>query len=506
MKMVIFKIMKYASLKTSIILFLLACLAHTADSQEIIHGWQVFNTGNSSIPDNHICDVKVDKKEAVWVATWSGGLAKLHELGWTIYSPATCNIPSYSINQVDFDKNGRVWVATNGGGIASFDGTTWTSVDLPGDNIATCIAISKRGDKLIGTPKHGLYLYDHTGNLTKIWGVAVQNLNKVYHISYDKDGNALVSTAQGLLTFTKTVRGGFSTSFRIEREEHTLYSMMDTKGRILAVDYETGHLFIKENNRWKEEKNPNDNIMIALNNDGHDYSVSTMTLYKSGRIVAGTRYFGGIVLQKQKDKFWSPILPPFAGYDLKGGITCLAEAEDESIWVGTYQQGLMIPIAPEPDTTGTIQGPASSEAELEKARKMMQQRRIVVKDTVRFEGGEVDLMVWDAQKPDGDVITLIYNGKILLDKYEVTKTPARLRLTIEEGKPNKLVMYAHNTGKVPPNTAMLSIIHTDDEKEIELTSDLVNAEALVIIKDVIKVVKKQGKNKTESEVNEEEQK
>ncbi|MFK7949369.1 MAG: two-component regulator propeller domain-containing protein [Saprospiraceae bacterium] len=484
---------------TCLFVFLLITLGYSAQSQEIIHGWQVFNTSNSSIPDNHICDVKVDKKDAVWVATWSGGLAKFDELRWTIYNPATCEIPSHSINRIDFDKNGRVWIATNGGGIASFNGTTWTSVDLPGDNIATCIAVSKKGDKLIGTPKHGLYLYDHTGNLTKLWGVAVQNLNKVYDVSFDKDGNALVSTAQGLLIFTKTVRGGFSTSFRIERREHTLRSMMDTKGRILAVDYETGHLFIKEGNRWKEEKNPNDNIMIALNNDGHDYAVSAMALYKSGRIVAGTRYFGGIVLQKQRDKFWSPILPPFAGYDLNGGITCLSEAEDQSIWVGTYHEGLMIPIAPEPDTAGTIQGPASSEAELEKARKMMQRRRVIVKDTVRFEGGEVDLMVWDAQKPDGDVITLIYNGKILLDKYEVTKDPARLRLTIEEGKPNKLVMYAHNTGEVPPNTAMLSIVHTDEEKEVELTSDLVNAEALVIIKDVMKVVKKRGKDTEETE-------
>lgn len=492
--------MKYTSLKhNTIIILFLFITTFTAQSQEIIHGWQVFNTSNSSIPDNHICDVKVDKKDAVWVATWSGGLAKFHELRWTIYNPATSNIPSYSINRIDFDKKGRVWIATNGGGIASFNGTTWNSVELPGENTATCIAVNKRGDKLIGTPKHGLFLYDYTGNLTKLWGVAVQNSNKVYDISFDKDGDALVSTAQGLLKFTKTVRGGFSTSFKMEREEHTLRCMMDTKGRLLAVDYQTGHIFIKEGNRWKEEKNPNEDIMIALNNEGYDYSVSAMTLYKSGRIVAGTRYFGGIVLQKQKDKFWSPILPPFAGYDLNGGITCLAEAEDESIWVGTYQQGLMIPIQPEPDTAGTIQGPASSEAELEKARKMMQRRRVIVKDTVTIEGGEVDLMVWDAQKPDGDVITLIFNGQILLDKYEVTKKPARLRLTIEEGKPNKLVMYAHNTGKVPPNTAMLSIVHTDEEKEVELTSDLVNAEALVIIKDVMKTVKKLGKDKTESE-------
>jgi hypothetical protein len=323
--------------------------------------------------------------------------------------------------------------------------------------------------------------------------------NMVYHVTYDNNGDALVSTMQGLFKFKKTVRDGFSTTFEVLREEHTIRSMMDKDGRILAVDYDTENIFISKGNRWVQEKNPNDDIMISLNGDGHDYAASTMVLYKSGRIVVGTRYFGGLVLQPHKGNIWSPILPPYAGYDLQGGVKCLAEGKNESIWVGTYQKGLMIPIEPEPDTTGTIQGPPSSDAELEKARRLMQRRRIIIKDTISVEGGEIDLLVWDAQKPDGDVITLLFNGKILLDKYEVTKEPARIRLIIEENKPNKLVMYAHNTGKVPPNTAMLSIVHTDEEKEVELTSDLVNAEALIIIKDVMKTIKKRGKVTKEGE-------
>ena len=119
-----------------------------AFSQDIIHGWQVFNTSNSSIPDNHICDVKIDKDDIMWVATWSGGLAKFDKLSWTVYNPAVCEIPSYSINQIDIDKSGKIWLATNGGGIASFNGLIWTTVEIPG-NTATSIAISKKNDKLI---------------------------------------------------------------------------------------------------------------------------------------------------------------------------------------------------------------------------------------------------------------------------------------------------------------------------------------------------------------------
>jgi ligand-binding sensor domain-containing protein len=471
-------------------------LAYPTFGQEIVHGWQVFNTSNSSIPDNHICDVKFDNDDIMWVATWSGGLAKFDELSWTVYNPAICEIPSYSINQIDIDKNNRVWLATNNGGVASFNGATWETFEIPG-NTATCIAVSKKGDKLIGTPKHGLFMLDYTGNLIKLWGLEERMDNMIYHVSFDDNGDALVSTMQGLFQFKKTIQNSFSTTFEVIREEHTIQSMMDKEKRIIAVDYETGNIFIRDGNRWSQEKNPSDNIMVSLNGDSYEYSASTMVLYKSGRVVIGTRYFGGLILQPYKGKGWSPILPPYAGYDLQGGIKCLAEGENESVWVGTYQRGLMIPIEPEPDTTETIQGPPSSEAELEKARRLLQRRRVIIKDTVHIEGGEVDLLIWDAQKPDGDVITLIFNGKILLDKYEVTKEPARLRLTIEENKPNKLVMYAHNTGDVPPNTAMLSIIHTNEEKEVELTSDLVNAGALIIITDVMKAVKKRGKKENE---------
>ncbi len=483
-------------MKYLFVLFFICFFYLTTFSQEIIHGWQVFNTSNSPIPDNHICDVKVDKEEAVWVATWAGGLAKFHELRWTIYNPSNSEIPSSSINQIALEKGKKVWVATNRGGIASFDGITWNVIELPGENTASCIAISDKGDKLVGTPKRGLFLYDHTGNLTKIWGVEEHLDNKIYHICFDKNGDALVSTIQGLLRFKKTVMGGFSTSFSYVRPEHTIQSLVDKEGQIIAVDYETGNLFIEKNNRFVQIKNPSDEILVSLNGDGSDYAVSAMTLYKSGRVVVGTRYFGGLLLQPPNSQVWSPLLPPYAGYELQGGVKCLAEGENESIWVGTYHQGLMIPTdeKPELDTAGKLQGPPSSDAELEKAREMLQRRRIIVKDTVYVEGGEVDLMVWDAQKPDGDVITLIFNGQILLDKYEVTKEPARVRLVIEPGKPNKLVMYAHNMGVIPPNTAMLSIIHTDEEKEIELTSDLINAGSLVIIQDVMKAVKKRGKD------------
>lgn len=483
------KTMKFNPKKTSVTIYFVLLLANHLFGQEIINGWKVYNTVNSRIPDNHICDVKVDEKDAVWVATWSGGLAKLHKLRWTIYTPATCDIPSYSINQVDIDKKGRVWVATNGGGIACLDGETWTSVNLPDDNIATAIAVSEKGDKLIGTPKHGLFLYNNSGELTKIWGFGVQNSNKIYHISYDKDGNALVSTAQGLLKFPKTGRTGFSTSFTIERPEHTLRCIMDTKERLLAVDYETGHLFIKSGNNWKEEKTPHNDIMVALNDDKFDYAVSAITMYKNGQIVAGTRYFGGIIFQPTRDRHWSPALPPYAGYDLNGGITCLAEGEKESVWVGTYYKGLMIPAEkrPEADTMQTDTAQIVVK-ETEEARELTQKRRIIVKDTIRFEGGDVDLLIWDAQKPDGDIISLIYNGKIILDKYEVKKRPYRLKLHIDGNQPNKLIMYAHNIGEIPPNTATLSIVLPNVEKEIKLTSDMSNAEAIIIINDLAKAI------------------
>ncbi len=89
--------------------------------------------------------------------------------------------------------------------------------------------------------------------------------------------------------------------------------------------------------------------------------------------------------------------------------------------------------------------------------------------------------VYDGDKVDGDIISLQYNGVWLLKKYPLSKTKKALRLEIEPGADNQLVLFAENVGTYPPNTAAITFFDGKQEKNLNLSSDLSTSGALKFV-------------------------
>ena len=53
---------------------------------------------------------------------------------------------------------------------------------------------------------------------------------------------------------------------------------------------------------------------------------------------------------------------------------------------------------------------------------------------------------------DGDTVSVLLNGLVVLDHYELTHRRTTVKLPLREGL-NDVVVVAHNEGRVPPNTA-----------------------------------------------------
>ncbi|MCS7072987.1 MAG: hypothetical protein NZ108_00820, partial [Bacteroidia bacterium] len=74
---------------------------------------------------------------------------------------------------------------------------------------------------------------------------------------------------------------------------------------------------------------------------------------------------------------------------------------------------------------------------------------------------------------DGDIISLFYNGELILERFTLQKKPKAIIINVpENGKPSYLIMKAHNLGRVPPNTARLTIHDGKKIHEVRLTSSL----------------------------------
>ena len=76
--------------------------------------------------------------------------------------------------------------------------------------------------------------------------------------------------------------------------------------------------------------------------------------------------------------------------------------------------------------------------------------------TIRTKNKEVKFSIWDAGVEDGDCISLHANTTSLLDNYEIKTKKEKISYTLNKGE-NTFVLTAENTGKYPPNTAIIEI-------------------------------------------------
>ena len=113
--------------------------------------------------------------------------------------------------------------------------------------------------------------------------------------------------------------------------------------------------------------------------------------------------------------------------------------------------------------------------------KELTERAVVPKQQFEVSDQLVDLAIWDHDRADGDVVSLVHNGQVILSEYTLTTAPKWLKLKLQPGK-NVITLIAHNLGTVPPNTATVEVHHSGTKKRFALESDFRKSESVVIIR------------------------
>jgi ligand-binding sensor domain-containing protein len=213
--------------------------------------WTVYDTSNSSLPDNDVYCLAVDNNGDIWIGT-DGGLAKYNGTNWTVYYNSNSGLPYNYITSLAIDRSGNKWIGTGGKslsfpifspyekgkGLAKYDGINWTVYDtsnsgLP-DNGVNCLAIDLTGNIWVGTWDEGLAKYDGT-NWT-IYNTSNSGLpnNVVKCLNIDGSENIWIGTRGGGLA-------------KYDGENWTVYNTSNSGLPSNWVDY----LAIDENgNKW----------------------------------------------------------------------------------------------------------------------------------------------------------------------------------------------------------------------------------------------------------------
>jgi hypothetical protein len=93
--------------------------------------------------------------------------------------------------------------------------------------------------------------------------------------------------------------------------------------------------------------------------------------------------------------------------------------------------------------------------------------------TIEIENETFKVDLYDNGDIDGDTISLLFNGKLILSHKRLSDKAITLNLNTDDKKDvNELVMYAENLGSIPPNTALMVVTDGSSRYEVRIASDL----------------------------------
>ncbi|MES1159271.1 MAG: hypothetical protein ABUM51_00795, partial [Bacteroidota bacterium] len=84
----------------------------------------------------------------------------------------------------------------------------------------------------------------------------------------------------------------------------------------------------------------------------------------------------------------------------------------------------------------------------------------------------IKVQLYDNGEIDGDSVSLYLNGELVVEHLKLTATPKTLQLPLDKSLPvNKLLLFAENLGRLPPNTALMEVTVNGKVYNLFLSTD-----------------------------------
>ena len=128
------------------------------------------------------------------------------------------------------------------------------------------------------------------------------------------------------------------------------------------------------------------------------------------------------------------------------------------------------PFIPLPEVIAPLKRKDSAQS---KQYQELRGRQSVVAATIPLRGADsVTITIYDNGEIDGDSVSLYLNGDMVLQHLKLTADPKILSLAIDKSLPvNKLVLFAENLGRLPPNTALMEVTVHGKTYDLFLSTD-----------------------------------
>ena len=108
-------------------------------------------------------------------------------------------------------------------------------------------------------------------------------------------------------------------------------------------------------------------------------------------------------------------------------------------------------------------------------------RKNVLQETVYFKTDSLQLTLYDNGEVDGDTVSVLMNGNIIMAKQGLSTNAIRKTIQIPAGMDSvELVMYAETLGTIPPNTGLLIVRDGKDNYEVRFSGDFQKNASIIL--------------------------
>jgi len=135
-------------------------------------------------------------------------------------------------------------------------------------------------------------------------------------------------------------------------------------------------------------------------------------------------------------------------------------------------------VKPKVDESLAVQKPVNSLA----TKAVIAERKTEIIQNMFFTSDSLILSLYDNGTVDGDTVTVLLNGNVILAKKGLTENAINFVLHITPGLGDslQLTMYAENLGSIPPNTGLLIIQDGNARSEIRFEGDMQKSSAVIL--------------------------
>lgn len=211
------------------------------ENTDISKTYRFFNYDNTSTGTNYIYNIFKDSRGRTWFATDGNGLTLLQQGSFSYFTKKD-NLKDDHIYSITEDKQGHIWFSTASAGIYRYDGKKFTNYGVAeglSDLNISVLKTDKAGNIII-VHKLGLDILNPvTGDVSYLnanQGISKINAEDLGAVTQDRFGRVMVSTTDGILTFSSPANSLQKPTAVIESVQLFLDDIADDRPAVFSHD------------------------------------------------------------------------------------------------------------------------------------------------------------------------------------------------------------------------------------------------------------------------------